>query len=201
MESTEHEGRTIMRIFFVIDHSVELKDFSLNALSSENGRVDLVCKLIKDSFLISNSIRKDTVLYIFFSKSKKTIMFIGNQLLYLNPDERSIASILKKVFLLYLKEKIIGKEYSPGIYLYNWNIEEVLKRINLPVVLLLEEGIMDTTKIRQNVAFVLSDHTNFSTEEIDIIKNYNPFILKISPYSLHTDQCITIIHNKLDVML
>jgi tRNA (pseudouridine54-N1)-methyltransferase len=201
MESTEYEGRTIMRIFFVINHSVDLKDFSLNALSSDNGRVDLVCKLIKDSFLISNSIRKDTVLYIFFSKGKKTIMFIGNQLLYLNPDERSIASILKKVFSSYIKEKIIGKEYSPGIYLYDWDIKDVLKRINLPVVLLLEEGIMDITKIRKNVVFVLSDHTNFSREEIDIIKNYNPFILKISPYSLHTDQCITIIHNALDVML
>jgi len=79
-----------------------------------------LCSCIRETFCISYFIRKDNNLYIYLQIFHNLISFIGKELRYLGPDERSQALLLYKALKIvrenrYLTEKRIT-ESTPGIY-------------------------------------------------------------------------------------
>ena len=79
-----------------------------------------LCSCIRETFCISYSIRKDNNLYIYLQNFHNLISFIGKELRFLGPDERSQALLLYKALKIarenqYLTEKRIT-ESTPGIY-------------------------------------------------------------------------------------
>ncbi|MFX1374919.1 MAG: hypothetical protein ACFFA0_03825 [Promethearchaeota archaeon] len=79
-----------------------------------------LCSCIRETFCLSYSIRKNNNLYIYFQEENLLINFMGQELRYLGPDERSQALLLQKAInkgiSIKSTAKIEKKESTPGIY-------------------------------------------------------------------------------------
>lgn len=82
-----------MRYFIVIGkNTITNADFNLNDLCGATGRLDILLRCVNSAFFLSNNIRKDVELFLIL-QNKRTIRLVGKELKYLNPDERSSASL------------------------------------------------------------------------------------------------------------
>ncbi len=78
-----------------------------------------LCNIIRETFCMSYSIRKNNNLFIYFQKKHVLIKLIGIELKYLGPDERSQALLLLKAFEKISKNNIEYDNWiksTPGIY-------------------------------------------------------------------------------------
>jgi len=92
-----------------------------------------LCCCIRETFCLSYSIRKNNDLYIYFVDDKIAIKFIGQELRYLGPDERSQAILLNKALLK--KEENFSlynwTNSTPGIYIKQYIDEpSIFKEFN-----------------------------------------------------------------------
>ncbi|MFX1425232.1 MAG: hypothetical protein ACFFBE_02170 [Promethearchaeota archaeon] len=79
-----------------------------------------LCSCIRETFCLSYSIRKDNNLYLYFKEENLLLSFIGKELRYVGPDERSQALLLLKALekginIIPLAEARMIKS-TPGIY-------------------------------------------------------------------------------------
>jgi putative SAM-dependent RNA methyltransferase len=94
-----------------------------------------LCSIIRESFCLSYSIRKNNNLYLYFESLQLLIKYEGKKLRYLGSDERSQAILLNKAL-----EKINGGEKvktqgwensTPGIFVKRLpNYATILENIN-----------------------------------------------------------------------
>lgn len=94
-----------------------------------------LCSIIRESFCLSYSIRKNNNLYLYFKSLQLLIKYEGNKLRFLGSDERSQALLLKRA--LEKKngnEKVKNQEWeksTPGIFIKRIpNSGSILERIN-----------------------------------------------------------------------
>jgi len=125
------------------------------------------------------------------------VRFEGPRLKRLNPDERSTAALIRHA-LRALKE---GRgEGTPGVFVSRGGLESVLEEIRAQGVscYVLDERGRDirTTQLEEPVAFILSDHQNFTPHEEDLLEGLER--ISLGPVVLHADHCIPIVHNELD---
>ena len=123
---------------------------------------------------------------------------MGNELRHLNPDERTTALLIKRALEIDSPAPQIS---TPGIYVWNATLKHVLESVSEKAkIYLLHENGEDIAKVRpeDNTAFVISDHVNFSDEEMMLIDMYSSAKVSIGPLSYHADHCITVVHNWLD---
>lgn len=169
------------------------------------GRWDVFTRAVASALLLSNGIRRDTEILLVLLKADpvKTILVRSGEVRNLNPDDRSIQGLLTKALGL----KTVGQhpmESSPGIYLCGWDLAKVLEDSAKqgPIVLLHEMGLLlesraDIQRIRDGT-FVLSDHAEFSVEQLALIRRHAQQMYSLGPLSLHTASCIAILHNLID---
>ena len=191
-----------MRAFVVVSHTGPLSgDFSLSDLPGGAGRLDILCRCATEAFLLSHGIRKDVRLYLVI-RNRLLITLIGERLRHLNPDERSTAALLRRAINraqgITLGEEV---ESTPGISVRWEGLASLMNRLEgegfQPV--LLEEGatFIRTSPLPDRPAFVLSDHQNFTPEESELLAPFPK--VAVGPLSLHGHQCITLVHNELDL--
>jgi len=174
-----------MRQFIIISNTVDTsKPLSLNSLTAY-GRLDVICRCISSAFFLSNNFRKNVILKIFFRINSKILEIQGDKVRGINPDERAIAGVLKKVFK--------GHKY-PGIIFYQETLENVINQEQL--VVLDSGGIYSAKKIETKNIFLIGDQLGFPKEEMDLF-------LKLEKISLGTheylsSQTITMLNYLLD---
>jgi tRNA (pseudouridine54-N1)-methyltransferase len=159
---------------------------------------------VNSAFFLSNGIRQDVELYLALQgppEPPKALKFVGSELRYLNPDERSTAALVRTALI-----KKCGGEWTrstPGIYASKKTLSDVLRECataNRDFVYLKENGTaLGQAKLRDPV-IILGDQFDLSVEEEELLKPHNPATISLGPHSLHTDHCITIINNELDRM-
>jgi hypothetical protein len=82
-----------------------------------------ICCCLRTCFCLSYAIRKENDFYIYFLKNNIAVKFIGKELRFLGPDERSQALLLYKA----LKKRNIKTnleswvDSTPGIYIKEYN--------------------------------------------------------------------------------
>jgi tRNA (pseudouridine54-N1)-methyltransferase len=157
----------------------------------------------------------------------KCVRFIGSELKYLNPDERSTGALIRNALLKHSDhvrklddnmnkpdrnfehtERILDNEIraSPGIYISDSGFNDILDFYsNCSDLIYLKEtanDINDTNLAAQenDHTFILSDDKDFSEEEEKIISDKLKHKISIGPNILHSDQCIILVHNNLDKM-
>ncbi len=185
-----------MKQFIVIGHLARTDgDFSLNDMPGGAGRIDVLCRCVNSSFFLSHDLRRDTECYLVLlgePDPRKTILFRGDSLRYLSPDERSAGSLIKKALALPCDEEF--RESTPGVYVRRGGLKEILAECS-PV--LLDEGGTDIRDMQQlPSAYLLSDHQNFSGSE-DAITHHLPRV-SVGPTVLHADHTITVVLNEMD---
>lgn len=193
-----------MRAFIVLGHKVPVTpDFSLNDLPGSAGRLDILCRCVTAAFCLSHGIRRDVTVYLIL-QDQVTVRLDGSRLKHLNPDERSTAALLQKALKAHTESvaKESEIESTPGVFISSGGLRDVLetlKKTGLKLYMLHEQGkhIRQAEFVSHHVAFVLSDHLEFSPSEVALLGELPR--LSLGPLSLHADHCITIAHNELDL--
>ena len=188
-----------MKRFLILGHKVPLEGtFTLNDLPGAAGRVDVLCRAIGSSLFLSHGIRRDVEANLLL-QDKVQIRIPGDRVKRLNPDERSTAALIKHA-LAALPEGDEEVMSTPGIFVSRSSLPQVIDRLyqlEAHPVLLHESGQpAESFVFPQNPAFILSDHQEFTDEEMDTLCDLPR--VSLGARSLHTSQCITILHYLMD---
>jgi tRNA (pseudouridine54-N1)-methyltransferase len=192
-----------MTSFVVIGQKVGTDGkFSLNDLTGSTGRLDVLLRCVNSAFMLSNDIRRNVDLYLVLMGEPdppKALHFCGNELKYLNPDERSTAALVKNALM-----KKAGSDWvksTPGISVSRKGFSDILEGLKgRRLIYLKEEGAsISEVNLKEDDVFVLGGKEDLSLEEEALIQTW-PETQKISlgPRSLHADHCITVVLGLLD---
>ena len=201
-------------------------DFALDDLAGGAGRLDVLCRCVTAGLLFSHGVREDARVHLVVGDSESggggdghgdgaddergdqgdgqawTVTVDGARVRRLNPDERSTAALLRGA--LADREEAIGHlpaEPSPGVEIRRFGLETTLDELvgDATVVELHEDGepVVDVTP-PDEVAFVLSDHRDFTDAEAALLADRADARVRLGPERLHADQAIVVAHNWLD---
>jgi tRNA (pseudouridine54-N1)-methyltransferase len=191
-----------MRQFIVIGHDAPTTpDFALDALPSEAGRLDVLCRCLNSAFVLSHGLREDVRAHLVL-QDEFTVHFDGGDLRNFNPDERSTAALVRTA--LEHREEAVGHvaaESSPGVSISRKSFETVVEGAAAEgtVVQLHADGDPVTAlDAPENPVFVLSDHHDFTDDEAELLADAADERVSLSPERLHADHAITVAHNWLD---
>ena len=193
-----------MRTFIVVGHKATTSpDFSLEDIPGTSGRLDILCRCINASFVLSHGIRKDVNAYLVLlgGERPKTLWLKGDELKHLNPDERTTAALLKKA--LALEAVAEWTRSTPGIFVRMGGLAELLPDLkDRKLIYLREDGLdircLDDGALKGDLTFVLGDHTGMTPEEESMIMQAGAVIVSVGPTSLHADHCIVLVNWALD---
>lgn len=159
------------------------------------GRWDVFCRCVANAFLLSDGIRKDTEVFLVLpAATRKTIWLKGDELQHLNPDERSIFGLLANTLA---GTPVSGHPWrvTPGCYIANWGLDEVLARLQGSIVFLEPHApAVPFQALPKDPTFVLSDHEAIQPEEREAIERSGNRRMPLGPTMLHAASCITILH-------
>ena len=174
-----------MRRFLIISNSVNTsRPLSLNSLTGY-GRLDVLCRCITAAFFLSNDFRKNVILEIYFRINRKILEIQGEKVQGINPDERAIAGVLKRVF---------EGHTHPGIRFYPNNLEYCLEK-HKPVVLD-TEGVYSTQVLEKHNFFLIGDQIGFLEENYKLFSKFPK--LSLGSHKYLSSQTITILNYLLD---
>ncbi len=187
-----------MRRFIVVGHEATTSpDFGLDDLAGATGRLDILLRCVNSAFMLSHGLRVDTEMYLCLlgpPNPPKLLHLVGSELKYLNPDERSTAALVRKALGL----RTDGRS-TPGIYLQNTSLRELLEGVGANLVYLKEGGEdLRTADLSKEATYLLSDHKDLTQEEEEMVMGFQPNVVSVGPRPLHTDHCIIIVQNELD---
>ncbi len=165
--------------------------------------MDVLVRCVTSAFFLSHEVRKDTEVYLVLmggDDAPKTVRFSGETIRYLNPDERSTASLIRNALLKDIPE---GEEIrsSPGVYISRMSFADVLEHLSDKgeFIYLKEDGI-DAREFEfpDNPVFILGDDRDPTEEEEEILFSYSPSKICLGPRSMHANQCIVVVQNEID---
>ena len=196
-----------MRRFVVLGHkAVTNQEFTLDDLCGSTGRLDVLLRSINSSLLLSHGIRRDAEIYLVLlgkPLAPRTIRVSGERVKYLNPDERSTGALVRQALS---KSHLVPEDggevnSTPGIHISNRGLREVLDSFPPETkIFCLDEKGKDARSVDfpGDVAFILSDHKNFSEEEEKLLDDSSCGMVSLGPVVVHTHHAITLVQNELD---
>jgi tRNA (pseudouridine54-N1)-methyltransferase len=191
-----------VRRYIVIGHRATTSgSFKLDDLCGGTGRLDVLLRCINSAFFLSHTIRRDVEVFLVLlgqPSPPKTLRLVGNELKYLNPDERSTGALVRNALMQKITEE---EKTSPGIYVSNRSHKELFSNLSkdTEVVYLKEDGAdIRTVDLSGDVTFVLGDDQDLTPEEEETLMEYRPKKVRLGPISYHADHCITVVNNELD---
>lgn len=185
-----------MKRFCILGHrAVTNGEFPLNDMPGSAGRIDVLCRCVNSCFFLSHEFRRDVECYLVLMgepEAPKTVMFRGSELKYLNPDERSAGSLLKKALALPCTEEFTKS--TPGVFVRTGGLERLLEEIPFAVLDENGEDIRACTDLPDDL--LLCDHMNFTPEEEALLADAKR--ISVGPMVLHADHTITVVLNEQD---
>lgn len=185
-----------MTSFAIVGHLARTDGaFSLNDLAGGAGRIDILCRCVNASLFLSQGLRRDvdcSLLLLGPPAAPRTVKFSGSRLRSLNPDERSAASLIKKVLTVPCGSEF--RDAAAGVSVRRGGLLRLLQESSYAV--LDERGTDIRTAPELPSAFLLSDHQNFSPEEEALIADCPKY--SVGPAVLHADHAITVLLNEID---
>ncbi|MCD4842175.1 MAG: tRNA (pseudouridine(54)-N(1))-methyltransferase TrmY [Methanosarcinales archaeon] len=196
-----------MREFIVVGHKARTDgNFNLNDLPGSGGRIDILCRCVNCALFLSHDLRRDVIIYLVLLGEPdipKIVKFEGENVRYLNPDERSSGSLIKKA----LERSAIPRwrESTRGVWIRLGGLSDLLEEVlteDKRLFYLQEDGSDIRGEFKENVSnntvFVLGDHTGMTPEEEIVIRDLDVKTINIGPISLHADHCIILVNNEID---
>ncbi len=193
-----------MRYFVITGHRAATDgSFKLDDLAGGAGRLDILVRCVNSAFVMSHNLRKDAEIYLVLEGGEdapKTVRINGATVKYLNPDERSTASLIRNALLKKVPE---GKEIvsSPGVSISRMSFDDVIDKLAAlgNFVYLKEDGTdCRDFDFPENPIFVLGDNQDLTPAEAEKLLAQNPSKINVGPVSLHADHCMILVQNELD---
>lgn len=190
--------------FVILGHRAHTTaDFKLDDIAGGAGRLDILTRCVNSAFFLSHDLRKDVELYLLMlggEDAPKLIRFDGKELRYLNPDERSTASLIRNALIKKLEPDREVRS-SPGVFVCRKNLEELMEMLSKDSnFIYLREGGTDIREygFPENPCYILGDDRDPSEEEEEIMSRYPYDKISLGPVSLHANHCMVIAHNEMD---
>lgn len=124
----------------------------------------------------------------------RIIRFDGSALRSLSPDERNVASAIKRALAIPTGKTF--REAGPGLLTRKGTLADQLAEKHYAV---LDESGTDIRKVASDDlpdAFLLSDNRNFTEDEMDSVRELPKYSL--GPAIVHADHAIVLILNEID---
>jgi len=179
--------------------------FSKKARTSGNwkdlmkaGRLDIVCHSIIMAFFVSNAMRNNIVMHLFFYGPPDP----PKHLEIANPramSKKDISGLIKRMLYKYKKDKKI--EAFPKCWIEKKSFSDIIEELSKQgrTIYLLDSKGEDIRKIKieNNPVFILGDHKGIPKQELRRIKNK---VKKISlgDVTYFASQSLAILQNELD---
>lgn len=194
-----------VRRFIVLGHTQRTEaPLPLNDPAGAAGRWDVLARCISNALLVSHGARADSevVLVLLGSAPPRIVRAEGPLIRNLNPDERSTVALVSRA----LEGHDVGEHETrnlAGLSTARRTLDRVLSDAarDGPVWLLSESAattLESWTPASKNSTFVLSDHRDPSAEEVEVIRRHIVGEICLGPVALQADQCIAVVHNRLD---
>lgn len=183
-----------MRDFVFVAHEAPTDaGFSLNSLP-EAGRLDLLCRFVNAALLTSHGVRDETTAHVVIRDERDvTVRFVGDEVRGLNPDERSIAGVVRAA----LDERTYYEvEARAGVYVAEKTLAEVLEETDGETVVLHEDGEA-LAEPPDSPTFVLSDHRDFTDDDEAAFEEARR--ASLGPVALHADHATAVAQNRCDI--
>jgi len=176
-------------------------DFKLDDIAGGAGRLDVLVRCVNSSFFLSHSIRTDVELYLVLQggpEAPKTVRFSGSELRYLNPDERSTASLIRNALLKKVKDGEVRS--SPGVYVSKRSFFDIIDHLRDTTIVYLKEDGTDVREMAfpEDVTFILGDDRDLTPDEEEAVMACGPSKICLGPISLHADHCMIVVLNEVD---
>jgi tRNA (pseudouridine54-N1)-methyltransferase len=193
----------MQRHYAIIGHKTPSSGkLNLSDLSG-SGRMDVLVRAINSALFVSHGIRKDTTITLHLQGGDgpdRTVLFDGEKLAGVRPDERSIAGQIKAIIRLPIPPIGHYKEVTQGIYhsggdIFNtldlWKVEKI--NINI-----LDAKGIDINQVskKENIGIILSDDLPFNDKEIEKFTGYQK--VSLGEKWLQGHSCIAITQYVLD---
>lgn len=196
-----------MRRFVVLGQKASASpDFLLDDLPGTSGRLDVLLRCVRAATLFSHGLRRDVVVYLVLQggpRAPRVLRLSGAEAKFIRPDERSMATLVKKV--LASQADVPGRgfvEVKAGIALASGGLEPVLGDLGGATPYVLEEGaadLRDDAELgRTDAAFFLGDHLGFDAESRARLSAIGARPVGVGPVSLHAEDVVALVSNELD---
>jgi len=193
-----------MRRFIVLGQKAKASgDFLLADIPSTSGRLDVLLRALRAGLLISHGVRRDSQVYLVLlgePDRERVVRFDGSAARYLRPDERNLATTLKKALAVQLADGGFTT-VRPGIDVAAGGVALLRSELATSAVYLLEQGAPDVrTSVLdvQDCAFVLGDHLGIRDAERAFFLALGARSLSLGPTALYTEDAIAVLANELD---
>jgi len=193
-----------MRRFIVIGQKARASpDFLLVDIPSTSGRLDVLLHALRAALLVSHGVRADVIVYLVLlgdANAVRTLRVEGSAARYLRPDERSLATTLKKAFAT----PSAAAGFVPvraGISIANGGSETLLSELQGCALYLLDQAGTDIRHVefaQRDAAFVLGDHLGLSDAVRAEWLSRGALPISVGPRQLHTQDVIGLVSNELD---
>jgi tRNA (pseudouridine54-N1)-methyltransferase len=193
-----------MRRFVVIGQRARAApDFSLSDIPSTSGRLDVLLRCLRAGLLVSHGVRRDTIVYLVLlgdPERPRIVRFDGPAAKYMRPDERSLASVVRKA-LATASEAGEFTRVREGIAVADGGLERLWSELEGSHCVLLEEGAPD---LRQSalpggdLAFLIGDHIGVPDGVREALLARGGQLVSVGPISVHAEDVVTLVANELD---
>jgi tRNA (pseudouridine54-N1)-methyltransferase len=196
-----------MRRFVVIGQTAAASgDFLLDDLPGTSGRLDLLLRCVRAALLCSHGMRTDVVVYLVLyggSRAPRTLRIDGATARFIRPDERSLATLAKKVLASDIDAGATAFVAArPGVAVARGGIEGVLTDLGTRAPFVLEEGAPDVREAvgvdHPDAVFFLGDHLGLSEAVRARLGADGARPIAVGPTSLHAEDAVAIVLNEID---
>jgi len=177
-------------------------EFLSEDVPGTSGRLDVLLRCLRAALLVSHGVRHDTVAYLVLlggSRAPRSVRVRGADARFLRPDERSLATLLRKSLQAPGVAAPGFSEVRPGVAVADGGLQAVIADVGEGTRYVLEEGapdLRDAPLDLANPVFFVGDHLGFDPATREALRDAIP--VGIGPVNLHAGDAIVLVANELD---
>jgi tRNA (pseudouridine54-N1)-methyltransferase len=198
-----------MRRFVVIGQQATASDdFFLDDLPGSSGRLDVLLRCVRAALLVSHGLRRDVVVYLVLlggRQAPRVLRFDGALAKFVRPDERSLATLVKKVLAAAGDASTPAHgfvEVKAGIAISRGGLADVIADLGRATAYILDESGPDVRDSKElgcdDIAFFVGDHRGFDDATRARLAAIGARSIRVGPVSLHAEDAIAIVSNEID---
>jgi tRNA (pseudouridine54-N1)-methyltransferase len=179
-------------------------DFSVEDLPGSSGRLDVLLRCVRAALLLSHGLRRDVQVYLVLRggvASPAILRINGQSAKFLRPDERSLATLVKKTLQALPAPGDSFVEVRPGLELRAGDVPEILAEVGSASCFVLHEQGADVRSeagLAEDAWYFIGDHLGFDVVSLALLERHGCRRLSVGPLSLHSDDVVSLISNELD---
>ena len=194
-----------MRRFVLIGQTASGSgDYSVEDLPGSSGRLDVLLRCVRAALLFSHGLRGNVLVYLVLrggATAARLLRIDGRTAKFLRPDERSLATLVKKTLQAMPTPGASFQEVRPGIELRLGDVPEILAEAGSAPCFVLDEAGDDLRE--QSIAaddawFFIGDHLGFDVVSRALLERHGCQPISVGPISLHSDDVVALVSNELD---